>query len=112
HWPHFPSDWTHDRLAKPQIVIDSGFRRGTDVLQAIALGADMVAMGKTFQLGLAAAGEAGVAAAFELLAAEIDSNLALIGHPNISELNPADVVRIDYPVSRESKDRTIPELDL
>src|SRR5690606_33142770 len=24
HWPHFPSDWTHDRLAKPQIVIDSG----------------------------------------------------------------------------------------
>jgi isopentenyl diphosphate isomerase/L-lactate dehydrogenase-like FMN-dependent dehydrogenase len=110
-WPHFPSGWTHDRLAKPQIVIDSGFRRGTDVLQAIALGADMVAMGKAFQLGLAADGEAGVAAAFELLAAEIDSNLALLGHTNIYDLGPQHIVRIDYPVDRESRDREIPELE-
>ena len=111
-WPHFPSGWTHDHMARPQIVIDSGFRRGTDVLQALALGADMVAMGKAFQLGLAAAGEAGVAAAFELLAAEIDSNLALIGHRNVYDLTPQDIVRVDYPVERESADREIPELRL
>jgi L-lactate dehydrogenase (cytochrome) len=111
-WPHFPSGWKHDHLAKPQIVIDSGFRRGTDVLQALALGADMVAMGKTFQLALAAEGEAGVAAAFELLAAELDSNLALIGHRDIYDLAPQDIVRIDYPVARESQDREIPEINL
>src|SRR5690606_3529592 len=87
-WPHFPNGWRHDHLAKPQIVIDSGFRRGIDVLQALALGADMVAMGKTFQMGLAADGEAGVAAAFELLAAEIESNLALVGRDNIHDLGP------------------------
>jgi (S)-2-hydroxy-acid oxidase len=111
-WPHFPNGWTHDRLAKPQIVVDSGFRRGTDVLQALALGADMVAMGTTFQLALAADGEAGVATAFELLAAELDSNLALVGHRNVYDLSPRDITRIDYPVARESDDRKIPDLDL
>jgi isopentenyl diphosphate isomerase/L-lactate dehydrogenase-like FMN-dependent dehydrogenase len=111
-WPHFPVGWKHDRLAKPQIVVDSGFRRGTDVLQALALGADMVAMGKTFQLALAADGQAGVAAAFELLAAELDSNLALIGHRNVYDLGPSDIIRIDYPVARESADREISEIDL
>lgn len=109
-WPHFPPGWKHDRQAKPQIVIDSGFRRGTDVLQALALGADMVAMGKAFQMGLAAGGADGVAKAYELLAAELDSNLALMGHNNIYELSPADIVRVDYPVPRESPDRSIPAL--
>lgn len=110
-WPHFPGGWNHDRQATPQIVVDSGFRRGTDVLQAIALGADMVAMGKTFQMALSAGGEDGVAAAYELLAAELDSNLALMGHDNIYDLGPADIERIGYRVNRESDDREIPELD-
>ncbi|MFO7565065.1 MAG: alpha-hydroxy acid oxidase [Enhygromyxa sp.] len=111
-WPHFPNGWRHDHLAKPQIVVDSGFRRGTDVLQALALGADMVAMGKTFQMALAAAGDAGVATAFELLAEEIDSNLALTGHSDVYDLGPRDITRIDYPVPRESLDRIIRELNL
>jgi isopentenyl diphosphate isomerase/L-lactate dehydrogenase-like FMN-dependent dehydrogenase len=111
-WPHFPNGWSHDHLAKPQIVVDSGFRRGTDVLQALALGADMVAMGKTFQMALAADGEEGVASAFELLSEEIDVNLALTGHSNVYDLGPRDITRIDYPVARESIDRTIEELDL
>lgn len=110
-WPHFPNNWKHDHLAKPQIVVDGGFRRGTDVLQALALGADMVAMGKTFQMALAADGEAGVAAAFELLDAEIDMNLALAGHRNVYDLDPRDITRIEYPVARESLDRTMFELD-
>jgi isopentenyl diphosphate isomerase/L-lactate dehydrogenase-like FMN-dependent dehydrogenase len=109
-WPHFPPGWQHDREAKPQIVIDSGFRRGTDVLQALALGADMVAMGKTFQMALSANGADGVATAYELLAAELDSNLALMGHSSIADLSPADIVRVDYPVARSSPDRAIPEL--
>jgi isopentenyl diphosphate isomerase/L-lactate dehydrogenase-like FMN-dependent dehydrogenase len=111
-WPHFPVGWTHDRQASPQIVIDSGFRRGTDVLQAVALGADMVAMGKAFQMGLAAAGADGVANTYELLAAEIDTNLALTGHSNLYDLAPADIVKIDYSVDRHSNDREIPELHL
>jgi|GEM_PF-827098 len=109
-WPHFPPGWRHDREAKPQIVIDSGFRRGTDVLQALALGADMVAMGKTFQMGLSANGAEGVADGYELLAAELDSNLALMGHQSLTDLSPADIVRIDYPAQRNSPDRAIPEL--
>jgi isopentenyl diphosphate isomerase/L-lactate dehydrogenase-like FMN-dependent dehydrogenase len=110
-WPQLPPGWVHARDTKPQIVIDSGFRQGTDVLQAIALGADMVAMGKAFQLGLAAAGAEGVANVYELLAAEIDSNLALTGRRNIYDLSPDDITRIDYPVDRQPPDRPILDLE-
>lgn len=109
-WPHFPPTWSHERDKRPQIIVDSGFRRGTDVLQALALGADMVAMGKTFQMALSADGADGVANAFELLAAELDTNLALTGHQRIYDLGPQDIVKIDYAVERQSFDRQIPEL--
>ena len=104
-WPHFPAGWVHAHQIKPQIVIDGGFRRGTDVLQALALGADMVAMGTAFVMGLSAAGEDGVMNAYDLLAAEIDINLGLAGHSEIYQLTPSDLVRIGYPVGRESDDR-------
>ena len=70
------------------ILVDSGFRRGSEIMQAIALGADAVLLGRATLYGLAAGGEAGVARAIEILRTEIDRNLALLGINAVDELNP------------------------
>ncbi|MBL8492611.1 MAG: alpha-hydroxy-acid oxidizing protein [Rhodocyclaceae bacterium] len=70
------------------VLVDSGFRRGADVLKAVALGADAVLLGRATLYGLAAAGEAGAAAVIALLKAEIDRNLALLGCASLGELGP------------------------
>jgi isopentenyl diphosphate isomerase/L-lactate dehydrogenase-like FMN-dependent dehydrogenase len=70
------------------IMVDGGFRRGTDVIKALALGADMVFVGRAPIYGLAARGEAGVRHAIQLLRAEIDRVLALLGCVSIKELGP------------------------
>jgi (S)-mandelate dehydrogenase len=62
-------------LSQP-ILIDSGFRRGSDVVKALALGADAVLLGRATLYGLAARGEAGISHVLELLFAEIDRTLA------------------------------------
>ncbi|MFT5540515.1 MAG: isopentenyl diphosphate isomerase/L-lactate dehydrogenase-like FMN-dependent dehydrogenase, partial [Alphaproteobacteria bacterium] len=64
---------------KVPIVIDSGFLRGTDVLKAIALGADVVAVGKLQGWALAAGGEDGLLRSFEILENEIKTNMGLLG---------------------------------
>ncbi|MGI6246460.1 MAG: alpha-hydroxy acid oxidase [Pseudochelatococcus sp.] len=69
------------------VLIDSGFRRGSDVLKAIALGARLVFVGRPFNYAAAVAGEAGVAHAIRLLAAEVDRNLAMLGAHGCDELN-------------------------
>jgi 4-hydroxymandelate oxidase len=61
------------------LLLDGGVRRGTDVLKALALGADAVAIGRPILWGLAAGGEDGVALVLDLLRAELDSALALCG---------------------------------
>ena len=61
------------------VMMDSGVRRGTDVLKAFALGAEFVFLGRPFFFAAAVAGEAGVAHAIRLLAEEIDRDLALLG---------------------------------
>ena len=61
------------------VIIDSGFRRGTDVLKALALGADFILIGRPFLFAAALAGEAGVEHAIALLSSEIDTDLALLG---------------------------------
>ncbi len=68
------------------LMIDSGFRRGTDVLKALALGAQCVFVGRPFLYAAAYAGEAGVAHAIELLAKEIDKDMALLGRREIAEI--------------------------
>jgi isopentenyl diphosphate isomerase/L-lactate dehydrogenase-like FMN-dependent dehydrogenase len=77
-----------DRLA---ILVDGGFRRGSDVVKALALGADMVFVGRAPLYGLAAGGEAGVRRAIQLLRAEIDRVLALLGCVCIEELGAQHV---------------------
>ena len=69
-----------------------GIRRGTDVIKALALGADFVWIGRPFLYGAVVAGEAGVARAISLLHAEIDRDLALLGIRSLKEITP-DLVR-------------------
>jgi L-lactate dehydrogenase (cytochrome) len=72
-----------------EVLVDSGFRRGTDVIKALALGARAVLVGRSYLFGLAAGGEAGVARALELLHAEISRNMALMGLNSIADITPA-----------------------
>lgn len=75
------------------VLIDGGFRRGSDVLKAIALGARMVLVGRPFNYAAAVAGEAGVLHAIALLCDEVDRNLAMLGATACSELGPQHIVR-------------------
>ncbi|MAV37883.1 MAG: alpha-hydroxy-acid oxidizing enzyme [Planctomycetaceae bacterium] len=84
--------------ARAQITVDGGFLRGTDVVKAIALGADAVGIGKLVGYGVAADGEQGVLRALELLEDEITTCLALLGVTCFDELNAAYVQRCE-PVS-------------
>ena len=73
---------------RAEIVIDGGFTRGTDIIKAKALGADMVCIGKLYCFGLAAAGQAGVAGVLEILETELQNAMALLGARAFAELNP------------------------
>ncbi|MBS7538677.1 alpha-hydroxy acid oxidase [Ancylobacter lacus] len=68
------------------ILVDSGFRRGADIVKALALGASGVMLGRAYVYGLAAAGEAGVARIIAHLAEEVDLTLALMGLTSVAEL--------------------------
>ena len=70
------------------VMVDSGFRRGSDVIKALALGAHAVLIGRSTLYGTAAAGEAGAARAIALFREEIDRALALLGCRGVSALNP------------------------
>jgi 4-hydroxymandelate oxidase len=70
------------------VLVDGGVRRGTDVLVALALGADAVLVGRPALWGLTVGGEDGAAAVLELLKAEVELALALLGCRT-----PADVTR-------------------
>jgi L-lactate dehydrogenase (cytochrome) len=70
------------------VIIDSGIRRGTDVLKALALGADFVFVGRPFLFAAALGGMAGVEHAVRLLREEIDRDMALLGVRNLGELTP------------------------
>lgn len=75
------------------VLIDGGFRRGSDVLKAIALGARMVLVGRPFNYAAAVAGEAGVQHAIGLLRDEVDRNLAMLGARACTDLGPGHIVR-------------------
>jgi isopentenyl diphosphate isomerase/L-lactate dehydrogenase-like FMN-dependent dehydrogenase len=71
---------------KVTVLVDGGFRRGADVLKAIAAGAAGVMVGRAPLFGLAAAGEAGVARALDIFKEEISRAMALVGCNRLSEL--------------------------
>jgi len=68
------------------IVIDSGFRRGTDIAKALALGAHTVMIGRATLYGLAAGGEHGVRCALDMLAVELDRVLGQLGCRSVADL--------------------------
>lgn len=74
--------------SQARILIDSGFRRGTDVVKALALGANAVLIGRPLLYAVAINGEAGVEQALALLRAEIDRTLAQLGCNNLAQLGP------------------------
>ena len=74
-----------------EVYLDGGVRRGVDVLRALALGANAVLVGRPFLYGLAAAGEEGVAHVLELLRAEVELGLALLGCRSPAEVTRAHV---------------------
>jgi len=74
---------------RAQVLLDGGVRRGSDVVKALALGADACLVGRPWLYGLATGGEAGVVQALEILRTEIDRTLALVGRPGVDELDPS-----------------------
>jgi L-lactate dehydrogenase (cytochrome) len=70
-----------------EVLMDGGIRRGSDIIKAICLGARAVLCGRAYAYGLAAAGEAGVARAIEILRADLDRTLRLLGCPSIAALD-------------------------
>jgi isopentenyl diphosphate isomerase/L-lactate dehydrogenase-like FMN-dependent dehydrogenase len=74
------------------VIVDSGFRRGSDVLKGMALGADAVIIGRATLYGVAAAGEAGATRALEILAAEIRRTMGVMGVSDIASLNRGHVI--------------------
>lgn len=70
-----------------EVLMDGGIRRGADIIKAICLGARAVLIGRAYAYGLAAAGEVGVARALQILRADVERTLRLLGCPSIAALN-------------------------
>ena len=78
---------------KVPVLIDGSFRRGSDILKALALGARAVLLGRPVLWALAAYGSAGVQALLEMLQTELGRDMAMCGKPNLKSLDPG-VVKI------------------
>src|SRR2546421_2411339 len=74
-----------------EVLMDGGIRRGSDIVKAICLGARAVLCGRAYAYGLAAAGEAGVARALEILKGDVERTLRLLGCSAIAELDSSYV---------------------
>src|SRR5579859_2127383 len=70
-----------------EVLMDGGIRRGSDIVKALCLGARAVLVGRAYAYGLAAAGEAGVARAVEILHDDLERTLRLLGCPSIAALD-------------------------
>ena len=75
-----------------EVVLDSGVRRGSDVVKALALGARAVMIGRPYLWGLAANGQAGVENVLDVLRNGIDSTLLGLGKASVHDLTPDDVI--------------------
>jgi isopentenyl diphosphate isomerase/L-lactate dehydrogenase-like FMN-dependent dehydrogenase len=72
-----------------EVLMDGGVRRGTDIVKAICLGARAVLIGRAYAYGLAAAGQEGVTRALEILRADVERTLRLLGCPSVAGLSPS-----------------------
>ena len=76
------------------ILVDSGFRRGSDVVKALCMGATAVCVGRPYIWGLGAFGQPGVERVLTILRAETRAAMAQLGAPSLKELTPAMVKRV------------------
>jgi L-lactate dehydrogenase (cytochrome) len=76
---------------KAEVLLDSGIRRGSDVVKAICMGARAVLVGRAYAYGLAAAGECGVARALQILREDVERTLRLLGCSSVAELDKSYV---------------------
>jgi len=76
---------------KVEIYLDGGVRRGSDIVKAIALGANACMIGRPYMYGLAANGAAGVESIIKILEIEMDATMALMGRPTIASLDSSSV---------------------
>jgi (S)-mandelate dehydrogenase len=81
---------------KTSVLFDSGIRRGTDVMRALAIGAKAVLIGRPTLFGAAVGGEVGAAKALSILSSEIDFAMAMLGIRSLSELDRS-YVRVQAP---------------
>ena len=72
---------------KIPVLVDSGFRRGSDIFKAIALGADAVCIGRPYLWGLAAFGQSGVEMVLKILRAELNDVMMFVGTPALKRIN-------------------------
>lgn len=75
------------------LLLDGGIRRGSDVLKALALGADAVLVGRPYVFGLAAAGAVGVAHVLQMLRGELEVAMALTGCRDLAAIGPETIWR-------------------
>jgi len=73
------------------VLVDSGFRRGTDIFKALALGADAVCIGRAYIWGLAAFGQAGVEKVLEMLNAELRMVMGQMGTASLADIGPQHI---------------------
>ena len=90
---------------KTTIFMDSGIRRGSDVVKALALGANAVMVGRSTLYGVAAGGEAGAARALQIYRDEIHRNMALLGCNTIADISPQCLLFADKHELRAPKER-------
>jgi 4-hydroxymandelate oxidase len=77
-----------DKVAgRVPVLVDGGIRRGTDVLKALALGANAICIGRPYLYGLGAEGEAGVTKVINILRREFSMAMVLTGRTNIASID-------------------------
>jgi len=79
---------------KVPVLVDSGFRRGSDIFKGIALGADAVCVGRPYVWGLAAFGQPGVERALEILTTELEITMRSMGASTIQSMKRGFVQRV------------------
>ena len=78
---------------KIPVLVDSGFRRGTDVLKALAMGAKACGIGRPYIWGLGAFGQKGVERVLEIMRTELEVDMAQCGMSSLSKITPALIRR-------------------
>jgi L-lactate dehydrogenase (cytochrome) len=87
---------------RAEVLLDGGVRRGDDVVKAVALGARACFVGRPWFMGLAAAGQDGVARMLDVMARDVDRTLALVGVPRIGDVDASVLLEQSFGRERES----------